>query len=291
MSDNTSALFTITSLQIGYVTKVYQQHTRNNSDKRLYMTVNMIPDGMQVENVPFYSGGVDKKTKYPHGLFLPPRENQVVGVFFIKGHYGNPVGCIPLPFEVYKDDRKLYYNILENINDTGLFHYSGSRITFRENGTIEITKRIDKSNEDYENQSLSFDFKYENGQSKKKIKDENNNFEFYIDKESFYIKDKKNNKILFDSSDSGQTGFKLTDKNNNYIESKSSTLNLNGDTQSAVKGDILVNQLTVLITAIKTFTDGLNPSTLAAQAAILGSACTAALNIINQIKSNKVKLS
>lgn len=106
------------------------------------------------------------------------------------------------------------------------------------------------------------------------------------------IKDKNNNTITLD-----QNGIKQNDVNTNEIKLKSGGIDiiasgdikLNTGIESFVKGDTLETQLMTIITALQTFSTGLNPTTLTAQAATLATAMGTALGILNLIKSSTIK--
>jgi len=131
-------------MHYGVVTRVKQQVGENVDAKRLVCDIRLDTGG-PLNNVPYYGGGVDSVTKFPHGLFIPPRENQKVAVAFIQGYWQSPVCCFPIPHPCWKIEEKNYsdYNdIMGDLDDIGLFHYSGSRIYLKSSGKIEIAKKI-----------------------------------------------------------------------------------------------------------------------------------------------------
>lgn len=66
-------------------------------------------------------------------------------------------------------------------------------------------------------------------------------------------------------------------------------ITLNGGTESYIKGDTLYAQLNTILTALQTFTSGLNVTTLSTQASACNTAMGTALGILSQIKSATIK--
>jgi len=129
---------------VGRVMRVKQQAGENTDNLRLYVDIELGIGG-NLEDVPYYGGGVDIVTGFPHGLFVPPREHQQILILFLRGNSQNPVGCCPLPYPSWKAgavDKAKYNNIMTDTDNIALFHYSGTRIYLRKNGTIELTKKI-----------------------------------------------------------------------------------------------------------------------------------------------------
>jgi hypothetical protein len=129
----------IATLRQAEVLEIKKGHSRRTQDKRLYINIKL-DNGVRYNNVPFYGPGVDLETEMPHGSFFPPVKNQKVGVFFVQGHPENPYGAFPIPYPVNPGkDAEKYYNILEDIEDGGVFHKSGSRSIHKKNGDIITT--------------------------------------------------------------------------------------------------------------------------------------------------------
>jgi len=148
--DNTFRSDEIYEMYLGRVIRRRQQAGENTDNLRLYVDVELGIGG-PLNDVPYYGGGVDLITEFPHGLFVPPRENQIVLIMFLRGDSQNPVACCPVPHprwkkgevdSTFETDKAKYNNIMSSLDDITLFHYSGSRISLKENGKIEIAKKI-----------------------------------------------------------------------------------------------------------------------------------------------------
>lgn len=129
---------------LGKVVRVKQQAGENEDNKRLYVDLELGIGGT-LNNVGYYGGGVDLNTGYPHGLFVPPRIGQVILVLFLRGSSQVPVGCCPFPhpnWDLNKTGSDKFNDIMDDLDDITLFHFSGSRIHLRKDGKIEITKKI-----------------------------------------------------------------------------------------------------------------------------------------------------
>jgi len=130
-------------LFLGRVVRSKQQIGEDTDKKRLVVDIELGVGGY-LNNVPYYGGGIDLETEYPHGLFIPPRENQLIGILFLRGNSENPVGCFPLPhpsWEVEEKDDYKYNEILEDLEDIALFHFSGTRVLLKKDGKVEIGKK------------------------------------------------------------------------------------------------------------------------------------------------------
>ena len=141
--ENKDALEKIYESRIGRILKIYQQNKFDPSDNRLFCDLEVFPSGT-FTNMPIYGGGVDFQTKFPHGIFALPRKDQLVVILFLESNFQNPMACLPIPYnydgaDQYKD---LFNNLVESVDDIGLYHYSGTRQIFRANGNIDIQKRI-----------------------------------------------------------------------------------------------------------------------------------------------------
>jgi hypothetical protein len=124
-------------LVLAKVKAVRPEHSRKKGDKRMCCDL-VTMDGIPLKNVKFAGATVDQKTGYPHGFLIPPRVDQMVGVFFVKGFYANPIIAFSVPSSFdpqYKDN---FYDLLESENDSAFFHKSGSMIYFSDDGSIEI---------------------------------------------------------------------------------------------------------------------------------------------------------
>jgi len=286
----------IFEMKIGRILNVHQGHTKKEEDKRLFAKIEVFPSGT-FDNVPFWGGGFDLNTEMPHGIFSIPRENQLIIIFFINGYFNDPVGVCPIPHPYDGSFVDKYYNLIENINDISIFHFSGSRIIIREDGSIDIQKRIEESIDNFVNHTLKIEFEYDSGNNlrKKTITDIDNDVIIEIDGDDVNITDSADqfinmhhktgeNKLVFQRS-----GSQKIELNNTKDQITGPALDLLGATESFVKGDTLETQLNIILTALQTFSTGLNPTTLAAQSATLATAIGTALGILNQIKSTTIK--
>lgn len=101
-----------------------------------------------------------------------------------------------------------------------------------------------------------------------------------------YIKHSKQNGEL---TIKDSTGNEITMKSGEIDIKGVANIKLNGGTEEFVKGGTLYTQLNTIITALQTFTSGLNPTTLAAQATVCNTAMGTALGILSLIKSTTIK--
>lgn len=217
---NEDAESQVFSLYAAKVLEVYQKVGTRENDKRLTCRIQLSIGGI-FENVPFYGGGVDLDTGFPHGLYVPPRKNQLVGILFLHGQFNNPIACFPIPYPSWTlsdyDSEKYYNNILDSVNDIVLFHYSGTRVSLKEDGKIRLSKKISQD-------ILNLTFEFVNGTEKKKIiYDEDNDNKIELNKDGIKVQDKNNNIITLDD-----TGIKLEDLNGNTIEMISGEVKVNG---------------------------------------------------------------
>lgn len=160
----------IFGLRIGRVIRVKQQVGEDVDSKRLVCDIEIAMGGTK-NDVPFFGGGIDTVTENPHGIFVPPREDQMVGVLFVRGHYDNPIAAFSIPhpsWNVEQADLSKFNELLDSINDIAVFHYTGTKIIMRENGKIELLKDI--SGTDY---GLTFTFS--DTDKKTTIEDQNSN--------------------------------------------------------------------------------------------------------------------
>lgn len=134
-------------LKIGKIVKVSIGHSKNSIDKRMYCDI-LLNDGTAKINVPFRSSGIDKDTRKKHGIIFPPCIGQMVGVLFVSGHFKNPMVAFDIPFGWGEDsESEDYYDLLDNVNEGGLFHRTGSYIKYLEDGSIEIKNFNDDDKE------------------------------------------------------------------------------------------------------------------------------------------------
>jgi hypothetical protein len=194
--------------RLGKIMEVRLQHSNNAEDKRLFCDIELFPSG-QFSNVGLWGGGVDLETKFPHGIFSIPRQEQMVLVLFAKGNMENPVAALPLPYNCDMADevKELYYDLVENINDIGVFHYSGTRIILREDGSIDLQKRIEESTDTFVNHTLKVEFEYDaiNSIRKKIITDVDNSTVINLTAEDVDIIDSKNQKFNMHSKDNEES--------------------------------------------------------------------------------------
>lgn len=140
----------VVSLRIAQVTKVYKGNPDIDGDKRLYCDI-ILGNGVPHELVPFSAGTVDvgheeddkttKGTGRLHGIFIPPVKGQMIGVQFIEGHFENPICTFSIPFPWLQSKHNEEFNkkideLLEDIDDAGMFHKSGSYTIYKKNGDI-----------------------------------------------------------------------------------------------------------------------------------------------------------
>lgn len=218
----------------GRITKIKTSHAKANGKNNIkQQCVDVIVNAATIfENVQFYGGGVDHSTNNPHGLFVPPRENQMVLVLCINGNSQAPVACIPLPYSMNNKDEILrkYNDIIVDkskqatVDEIQLCHYSGMKIAFRDDGSLDIRMQ-DK------NKGESFDKTYF--------------LNVAVDKNTgnFTIIDSNTtpNKVEFKT-----TGLKVTDKNSNIVEMTSSGMKLT-DCKSGTPNTIEMNSTGVHI--------------------------------------------
>lgn len=137
----------IVSLSLARIDKVFFNHSKRKNDKRMFCNIYTM-EGTFYDDVPFYGGTVDKKTKNLRGIFFPPCKDQMVGLMFVKGHFESPYCAfsVPHPWESNKD-RELFgtkiQEQLEDVENGGIFHSSGSKILFRKNGDVVINDDTD----------------------------------------------------------------------------------------------------------------------------------------------------
>lgn len=190
--------------RIGRVLEVYQEHKQLSRDKRLYCSIEVFPAG-EYENVPFWGGGfdLDEDVEMPHGFFCPPRPHQYVLILFINGNFENPVAAAPIPHPHDYSFVEKYYNLVESVNDIGLYHYSGTRVIMREDGSIDIQKRIEESEDNFVNHTLKIEIEYDEGNDirKKTITDVDNDVIIELTTEDVSITDTKDQHFKMHSVD------------------------------------------------------------------------------------------
>lgn len=130
-------------LRIGTVIESRIGHSEDSKDKRLYCDI-VLDDGIQRKNLPYYGGGVDVNgTGKPHGIFIPPLDGQMVGVFFVQGHFKNPTVCFPIPMPWDRSNMEKYYDLLENKDDIIIYHKTGSSVRIKTDGSIHSNVNIE----------------------------------------------------------------------------------------------------------------------------------------------------
>ena len=144
--DNTDRLSEIFEARVGTVISSYIGDPDNASDKRLFCDVDVHPRGLR-SKVAFYGGGVDIETEngMPHGIIFPPRKGQYVLVLFINGDWQSPAVCVPFAHPSDQTFTEKYYDLLEDIDDSAIYHHSGTKIVMKKDGTVIIGKKIDES--------------------------------------------------------------------------------------------------------------------------------------------------
>ncbi len=190
MTDISNRLNEMFEMRLGRILSISQQHSKKESDKRLYARIELFPAGT-FDDVPFWGGGVDFDTEFPHGVFVPPRENQYIIIFFALGDFNNPFAAIPVPHPYDFSFVEKYYDLVESVNDISIFHFSGSRIILREDGSIDIQKRIEESAGNFVNHTLKIEFEYSGGIRKKTITDSDNNITIELTTDDVKITDSK----------------------------------------------------------------------------------------------------
>lgn len=161
--------FNVVDLRIAKVQEVRIGHSDITSDKRLYCSL-LLDNGTTVSNVPFYGCGVDSETKKLHGSLIPPVVNQMVGVSYVHGHYKNPVAAFPIHMPwLREEDEEVYNDVLESVDDIGFFHKTGTKLLFKEDGTINFDV-INSDDEPKRTQEIDAD-----GNATTKVFDSNQN--------------------------------------------------------------------------------------------------------------------
>ena len=200
----TKNLNNIFDARLGKIVEIRLGHSNNTEDTRLFCDVELFPSG-QLPNVSLWGGGIDLETEFPHGIFNLPRQEQMVLVLFIKGNIEDPLAAIPLPYNCDAADeiKELYYDIVENINDLSIFHYSGSRLIFREDGSIDVQKRIEETPDNFVNHTLKIEFEYDavNSIKKKIITDVDNDIVIELTTDDVKITDTKDQVFNMHSKD------------------------------------------------------------------------------------------
>lgn len=267
--DISNKLNEIFEMKLGRILDIHQGHTERTNDKRLFAKIEVFPAGT-FNNVPFWGGGFDLNTEMPHGIFSVPRENQLIVVFFINGYFNDPVGVASIPHPYDGSFVEKYYNLIENINDISIFHYSGTRIILREDGSIDIQKRIEESTDNFVNHTLKIEFEYDdiNSLRKKTITDVDNDVIINIDDDDVKITDSQNqfinmhhksgeNKIIVQRS--GTQKIEMNDTKDQII---GPALDLLAANESFVKGDTAKTELdkeSANMTALKAAISGWTP--------------------------------
>jgi len=245
-----NSLENIYEARIGRIMKVYQISKNDPNDKRIFCDIEIFPAG-QANDVPLYGGGIDFTTKFPHGIFCLPRENQMILILFVNANFENPVACIPLPYNYDAEFKDKFYSLLEDIDDINIFHFTGSRIIIRKTGKFEIQKRIEETPGNFVNHSIQLEIKYESSQSKKIFTDLQNNIIITLSKDEVKVIDTKSQSIIITSKD-GEEKIVITDKWNNKVEMKDTGVKItdkNSNTIDMVTGEVKINgtNLEVLI--------------------------------------------
>jgi prefoldin subunit 5 len=276
---NKNVLNNINSAKIGTINKVFMENPYDDKDKRIFCDITVLPSG-EFKNVPIYGGGIDFDTEFTHGVFALPRKNQLILILFINSNFENPVACIPLPYNFNASDehKNLFNEPIEDVEDLGVYHFSGSRLILRKNGTIDIQKRIEESTDTFVNHTLNIEFKYEDEKRKKIISDVDNEFVVEIvAKEDVKFTDNKNQSLNFHSKDneefielldkaeqtikmnseSGSEGITITDKNDNVIETSSTGISLEDQNGSKIAIDNNLIDISNSISDLKSEIDNL----------------------------------
>lgn len=114
--------------------------------------------GGYLNDVPFFGGTVDHITGYPHGVFVQPRIGSTMAIQFIRGGYDSPIGCFLVPQPNWRDTinpttnsptgpslESDYDDLLDDPDDLAVYHFSGTYLILRANGTIELGKLTGKA--------------------------------------------------------------------------------------------------------------------------------------------------
>ena len=213
--DISNRLNEIFEMKIGRVLKISQEHSKKSEDKRLWARIEVFPSGTY-DDVPFWGGGIDFETEFPHGFFVPPRENQLMIIFFLNGNFNNPVGVVPMPHPYDASFTDKYYDLVESVDDISLFHFSGTRIIMREDGSIDIQKRIEESTDNFVNHTLKIEFEYDSGVRKKTITDIDNDVIIELTTDDVKITDTKD-QVFNMHSKTGEEKVELIDKSSQKI--------------------------------------------------------------------------
>jgi len=311
--DISNILNEVFSAKIGRILKIKQGHSKRDQDKRLWAKIEVFPSGTY-ENVPFWGGGFDLNSEMPHGSFIIPRENQLILILFLNGSFENPIGIIPFPHPYDDSFVEKYYDLVENINDIGIYHYSGSRCIMREDGSIDIQKRIEESTDNFTNHTLKLEFEYDdqNDIRKKIITDNDNNviieintegvkitddagqifnMHFKPSEEKIELIDKSGQKITLDSS-SGSEKILIEKSGSQKIELNSSgdsitgpKLDLLGASESFVKGDTWKAGFNAFLSTLAGITGGSTAQNATAIQAIATAATTLNALLSNMLSS------
>jgi hypothetical protein len=293
--DISNRLNEIFEAKIGRILEIKQQHGKRDNDKRLWARIEMFPAGTY-ENVPFWGGGFDLETEMPHGMFVPPRENQLILILFLNGSFENPIAAIPFPHPYDDSFVDKYYNLIENINDISFFHYSGSRIIMREDGSIDIQKRIEESTGNFTNHTLKIKFEYDSGNNirKKTITDSDNNIIIELTGDNYKVTDAAGQNINLRQK-SGEEKVIVEKSGSQKIEMNSSStditgplLNLLGATESFLKGDTWNTNWAVFNAAVQAATPGSTAQNAAAITAIQAAFAAFSAQLTNML-STKIK--
>ncbi len=131
---------TVVELRLATITQIRIGHLSNSAnDKRLYCDV-QVDNAVKINDVPFYGAGVDSTTKKPHGSIMPPAINQMVGLLFVQGSYRDPVAAFPIPHPWFREkEMEDYFDIIEDIQDLGIYHRKGSKFVLKKDGSIIST--------------------------------------------------------------------------------------------------------------------------------------------------------
>jgi len=117
---------------VGYIDKVKKNPLR--VDVYLF-------GGGYIKDLKFGFGGRDKITGNPHGIFIPPRKDQIVGVMFIEGNATHPFMAFYLPIPLKMADEQKFADMILEEEDITVCHFTGSNIILRKNGDIEIKQK------------------------------------------------------------------------------------------------------------------------------------------------------
>jgi hypothetical protein len=172
-------------LETARVIRVKQGMDQNEEDTRLTVDVEMNRGG-EILDIPFFGGTVDRETKKPHGVFMAPRVDSLMAVMFVKGNSEDPIGCFSVPYPSWNhgdDEYEDFYDILDDVDDIGIFHFSGTKMKMKKDGKITMSKDAADKNDPANELEITFN----ETKNEKIIKDVNNNITITLNEDKMKI--------------------------------------------------------------------------------------------------------